>query len=270
MYTENMISRVLIGIFALAGLGIMSYLTYTHFANAQSFCDFTTEVSCDVVTTSIYSELFGIPMSILGMGYFTLILLLAAFYKKDSFFRAALFITIFVLVPSFYLTLMEVIVIDSFCVLCETSKVLMLLIAGLSLAHVIKKKIFSFRDIAPILIAGILVSGITYFAQQGGGTKKDYSELISCLNEKGVVYYKSVRCSNCRRQEKLLGIAYPKLNAVECHPDGEDPRPQLCLEKNVTKTPTFILERDGIEVKRAEGIQQVNELAKFADCPFAY
>lgn len=261
--------RGIIAIIALVGFSIMSYLTYVHFTQAQSFCDFSAEVSCDVVTTSIYSEVFGIPVSIMGMGYFSLVALLMVFHKKRSVFRAVVFLTAFVLVPSLYLTMTEALFIGSFCVLCETSKSLMVLILVLAFVALKKEKdSISLREIAPLLIAGLLATGITYFAQQSGGTKADYSDLMACLNEKGVVYYKSVKCSNCRRQELVFGSAYSKLNSVECHPDGKNPNPELCLEKEITKTPTFIIEQDGKEIKRVIGIQQLTDIASFAGCPF--
>ena len=67
---QRTIYRFLITSAALLGLVIMSYLTYIHYANTSSFCDISKEVSCDVVTTSLYSEVFGLPVSVLGLGYF--------------------------------------------------------------------------------------------------------------------------------------------------------------------------------------------------------
>jgi thiol-disulfide isomerase/thioredoxin len=84
------------------------------------------------------------------------------------------------------------------------------------------------------------------------------------LNEEGVVYYKSKICNNCKRQEALLGEAYKKLNSVECHPDGVDPQPELCLSKGIKKTPTFLIEENGEEVKRLEGLQPLDDLAEWA------
>lgn len=260
------IYRILIAIFAIIGSGIMGYLTYLHYANAQSFCDFSKEVSCDVVTTSLYSEIFGIPVSLMGIGFFAFILALILFDKRKEVCKTVLFLTVFMLIPSLYLTFIEAFEIGAFCVLCETSKGMMVLILIVSGIASRKFAPFPMRQVAPILIAGFLAVGITYFAQIGGGTQKDYSELFACLNENGVTYYKSVRCSSCRRQEKLMGSAYPKLNAIECHPDGIDPQPELCLAKNISKTPMFILEQNGIEIKRAIGIQQIEELAAFGNC----
>jgi uncharacterized membrane protein len=261
--------KVLVGVLCIAGLVIMGYLTTIHYTNAQSFCDLSEGVSCDVVTTSLYSEVFGIPLSFLGLGYFGLVLLLLFRGKPKSVFQTIFLLTLFVLIPSLYLSMIELFVIKSFCILCETSKIIMFAVLFVILPTVKKMTKVDVRFLSPIIIAGLVVSGMTYFIQVGGGAKEDYSEVVQCLNKKGIVYYKSIRCSNCRRQEKLLGKAYTSLNAVECHPEGENPRPEFCLEKGISKTPTFLLEdTNGEEMKRLEGLQQVKNLAEFANCPF--
>lgn len=128
-----------------------------------------------------------------------------------------------------------------------------------------------FREVAklsiPIILAGFVAVGVTFFAQTGETAKKDYTPFVNSLNEKGLVYYKSFRCSNCKRQEKTIGEAYTKLNQVECHPDGEGGNPELCLEKGIDHTPTFLIEDNGDEVKRHEGRLSLEKLAEFADVP---
>jgi uncharacterized membrane protein len=255
-------TKTLIIVLALLGLGIMSYLTYIHYANAQSFCDLSAEVSCDVVTTSIYSEIFGIPVSVLGILYFGIVLLIGLTKSGLKGFQWIFFLTAFVLIPSLYLTLTEIFFIHSFCILCESSKVLMLVVLIASFS-VIKTRTRNLgRLLAPILIAGVVISGVVFFAQTGTVVKEDHSDLVKYMNEQGWTYYKSYTCSNCRRQEKLLGQAYEFVNSVECHPDGPDGNSELCLEKGIDKTPTWILERDGEEVMRLEGLQPIEKLTE--------
>lgn len=265
--TKITLPRIIIGLLSLAGLGIMIYLTYIHFAEASSFCDLSETVSCDVVTTSIYSEIFGIPVSIMGLGYFALTLLLTLFGKGKGIFQAIFFLTLFVLIPSYYLTALEAFVIKAFCILCEASKLLMLAILVTSFTAMKQKISFVSRMAIPVVLAGFVSVGIIFFAQNATTTTKDLTPLIEALNEKGVVYYKSVKCTNCIRQEKLLGEAYKKLNQVECHPDGVNPQVELCLEKKIDHTPTFIIESSGIEVERIIGLQSLENLADFAGVP---
>src|SRR3990167_4897511 len=260
--------RILIFVLSLVGFGIMAYLTYIHYANAQSFCDISETVSCDVVTTSIYSEIFGFPISIMGLGYFGLTGLLSIFYRKRAFYQLVFLLTLFVLIPSYYFTALEAFVIKAFCILCETSKILML--ATLVISFVAMKEKFSvvLRIAIPVIIAGLVAAGVTYFAQTGNEVKRDYTAFVQALNQEGVVYYKSVKCNNCKRQEKLFGKYIKKLNSVECHPEGVNPQPELCLKKGIKKTPTFLIEKDGVEISRVEGLQPLEDLAKWAQVPF--
>lgn len=260
--------RILVALISLAGFGIMAYLTYIHFAEAKSFCDISETVSCDVVTTSIYSEIFGLPISIMGLGYFGLTFLLAAFHRKKAFYQVIFFLTLFVLIPSYYFTALEAFVIKAFCILCETSKILMLAILVVSFVAMKERFVVVLRMAVPVIIAGVVAAGVTYFAQTGNVIQKDYTPFVEALNEQGVVYYKSVKCNNCKRQEAMLGDAYKKLNSVECHPEGENPQVELCLQKGIKKTPTFLIEEDGTEVKRLEGLQQLDDLAEWARVPF--
>jgi uncharacterized membrane protein len=258
------IRKILLVIVALSGLGIMTYLTVIHYTNSKSFCDLSETVSCDVVTTSIYSEVFGIPISIGGLVFFAFVLFMLFRSDPKTVYQSLFFSTLLFLIPSLYFSLTELLFIKAFCILCESSKALMAVI--LILTYPRTNNSVNIRSVAPIIITGLVLSGILYFAQSGTVVKRDYSELIACLNEEGVTYYKSVRCSNCRRQEILLGDAYKNLNSIECHPDGDNPQPELCLSKGIDKTPTFILEPDGNEVRRLVGLQQIKDLADFAGC----
>ncbi|MEX2012966.1 MAG: vitamin K epoxide reductase family protein [Candidatus Levyibacteriota bacterium] len=260
--------RLIAALFSLVGLGISIYLTYIHYANSQSFCDLSETVSCDIVTTSIYSEVFGVPMSILGIGYFSVVLFMVLLRKTKAIFQPILLLTGFVLMPSFYLTGVEIFALDAFCPLCEASKALMLGIFLTSMVALGWKAKKTARMLAPVMIAGIAAAAVTFYAQTGVSTKEDYSSFIDSLNQQNVIYYKSVKCSNCRRQEKLFGGAYTKLNSVECHPEGVNPDPQLCLQKGIKKTPTFIMEKDDQELKRLEGLQQLDSIADWAEVPF--
>lgn len=262
--TTNSKFRYIIIALAAAGLAIMIYLTYIHFAKARSFCDLSETVSCDVVTTSIYSEIFGLPISILGLGYFSFLLYLMLFKYSEKIYRNLIFLTLFGLVPSLYLSSTEVFFIKALCPLCETSKVLMFGILITACIAVGKKLGETLKMSVPILIAGIVAAGVMYFAQTGTLIKRDYTPLAEALNKKGVVYYASFKCNNCKRQEKLLGPAYKLLNHVECHPEGPNGNPELCLQKKIEHTPTFLIEKDGVEIERKVGLQSIEELSKLA------
>ena len=63
--------RTLFIILAVLGAVIMGYLISLHYTNqANSICEFGEKLSCDLVNKSHYSEILGIPFSVLGFVYF--------------------------------------------------------------------------------------------------------------------------------------------------------------------------------------------------------
>lgn len=56
---------------SLIGLGVATYLTIAHYDTAVTLaCSSQGAVNCEKVTTSAQSELFGIPVAVLGLAYF--------------------------------------------------------------------------------------------------------------------------------------------------------------------------------------------------------
>jgi uncharacterized membrane protein len=56
--------RFAVAVLALAGAGIAAYLTYTHFQGTPPVCGGSS--GCETVQRSRWSELFGIPVALLG------------------------------------------------------------------------------------------------------------------------------------------------------------------------------------------------------------
>lgn len=156
----------IIGAASAAGFAIMAYLTYIHYAKIGSFCDFSSGVSCDIVTSSIYSEIFGIPVSFLGMIYFSLAAYFA--FAKSDYLKIILF-TLVSIFPSLYLSIAEVFFIKSICILCETSKVLIFIILGASFIELkYSGRKISSDAIITCVILGLLAVGMMYFVNSTG------------------------------------------------------------------------------------------------------
>ncbi len=121
-----------------------------------------------------------------------------------------------------------------------------------------------------IILAGALVCLVLW-----GCPKEEAAEeptqaalegLAVCLSGKGVVMYGSITCSACRAQRKAFGDAFSHIKEIECNPHAPNTHAELCIEKNIQKTPTWIMEKDGKETKRIEGYQLLEDLASFAGC----
>jgi len=64
-------SAVVSGLLCLAGIAVAAYLTYAHYTTAKVLaCSDKGLVNCAKVTTSSYSRIFGVPVSVTGLAYF--------------------------------------------------------------------------------------------------------------------------------------------------------------------------------------------------------
>ena len=77
-------ARALVLAFALLGLGATAASTYVHYQllrnpGYSSFCDISASVNCESVYQSAYGTVAGVPVGLLGLLWFTLVLLLAWF-----------------------------------------------------------------------------------------------------------------------------------------------------------------------------------------------
>ncbi|MAG12934.1 hypothetical protein CL630_03955 [bacterium] len=165
MKNRNTIVRILLIALSIAGIIIMAYLTYLHYVPTPpdgSVCDIGEGLSCDVVNKSAYSEIFGIPMSVLGILYFILVATLSIWrYNIQTLSFIALFLIV-LLGPSLYLSVVSKAVLENICIFCETSKVIM---AGLVLLSLYGASISQVR-VQRIWIAvalAITLAAVTYF-----------------------------------------------------------------------------------------------------------
>ncbi|MFQ6014183.1 MAG: vitamin K epoxide reductase family protein [Anaerolineae bacterium] len=133
------VGRVAVSLLAGAGMMISAYLTYVHFAGGGPLCAGVGD--CEAVNTSIYSELGGIPVALLGFGMYALILFIVLLRRAIPGNR--LYEEWFSLVPfglslvgtlySAYLTYIELFVLRAICPWCVASALIITAILGLFL-----------------------------------------------------------------------------------------------------------------------------------------
>jgi uncharacterized membrane protein len=115
----------------LVGLGVASYLTYVHYAGIKPAC--TAGESCTKVQTSIYSELAGVPVALIGLiGYVAIMASLLAPENETTRFATVAF-TVVGFGFSAYLTYRELFSIHAICEWCVSSAVIMTLLMCLSI-----------------------------------------------------------------------------------------------------------------------------------------
>lgn len=123
---------------SIIGILISGYLTAIHYQHTSAVCDISDTISCSKVSASSYSEIFSIPVSIIGgIGYILLaglsfILLRWKFNiekeKKVILIKTFLAITAIALVFSLYLSYVEFAIIHTICIFCIISQIIILVI----------------------------------------------------------------------------------------------------------------------------------------------
>ena len=78
----NKLPRVLTLLLSIVGAAIAAYLTYTHFQvtadpDFSSICNVNETLNCDVVNSSKFSEVLGIPIALIGLAFYVTLAILS-------------------------------------------------------------------------------------------------------------------------------------------------------------------------------------------------
>ena len=119
-------------VLSLIGLGIASYLTYAHFQPQALVCADNGLINCAKVTTSAESRFLGIPVAILGLGYYLVMTgfnLPRAWRSTDRRVHLARLVLSGVgMAFALYLVAAELIIIGNICVWCTAVHVVTFLL----------------------------------------------------------------------------------------------------------------------------------------------
>ncbi len=118
-------------ILAFLGLADSAYIAQHEMSGTPLLCDINNLSGCNIVVASPYSYLFGIPIAEYGILFYSILFVLAALELVifDQLLRRALqAISLVGVIASLYFTLMQVFVIDAFCIYCLASALIALLI----------------------------------------------------------------------------------------------------------------------------------------------
>lgn len=132
-----MLRKILI---ALAAVGLLDslYLTWIKLAE-DGVCSVSS--GCEVVNTSVFASIAGIPIALLGAGAYIIMLVVLLLEPRNDFlnFNGAMIVfglSLIGVLYSAYLTYLEIYVIRAICPFCVLSAVvltLMLIVSGLRL-----------------------------------------------------------------------------------------------------------------------------------------
>ncbi len=126
---------VLIVLLAFSGLADSAYLTQHELNGTPLLCNIQNLSGCNIVASSQYSHIFGIPLAEFGVLFYSLIFILAALELVifDQLLRRTLqAVSLVGVLSSLYFTFVQVFVIGAFCIYCFASALIALFIFTLA------------------------------------------------------------------------------------------------------------------------------------------
>lgn len=128
-------------VLSIIGFADALYLTIKHYANSNINCSIFD--GCELVTTSIYSSLFGIPVAVFGLVFYSLVFALIILFSKlnkKKFLTFLLIITSIGFLFSIYFVFVQIFLINAYCLYCLVSAVISTILFVLSVLFMLKYK----------------------------------------------------------------------------------------------------------------------------------
>lgn len=128
----------------IVGLVISGYLVYTKVFNTEVVCPENSTFQCDLVQSTVYSKVAGIPVQFIGLAGNLAIFAVLLLEGRNAFFtkygiQLVFGMTLFGFLFSGYLTAIEAFVIHAWCMWCLGSATTMTLLFLTSLARLWKR-----------------------------------------------------------------------------------------------------------------------------------
>jgi uncharacterized membrane protein len=132
----------------VVGVGVATYLTYIHYAGIKPLCG-KNGGGCEIVQTSQYAKLAGVPVALIGLiGYVSILASLLAPENETTRF-ATVALTVVGFGFSAYLTGREAFSIHHWCEWCLSSAGIITVIAGLSIWRFLRGELVPGSDSSP-------------------------------------------------------------------------------------------------------------------------
>lgn len=256
-------------LFALASAGMLlaAYLTYSAW-QGRLVAGCAPGDPCDVVLSSRWSTLLGLPTSL--WGFFTYALLAVIALNKPSLaqWKLAWIVSLFGLAYSLYLSGVSFFVLEALCPYCLTSLLLMTAIFVL----VIYRRPVEFgraswlpwagktAAVSFVLIAALHLHYLGYWGKTPAPEDPWIRGLAEHLAKTDAKFYGASWCPHCQEQKESFGASAPRLPYIECSPAGpKGPTARACTEAGIKSYPTWI-----INGERYIGTQTLENLAQYS------
>jgi uncharacterized membrane protein len=250
---------------SLLGIGLTAYLSWTEWIGS-SVKGCVVGSSCDVVLSSRWATLFGVPTARWGMLAYVTLAGTAFIPRVDRHWWSAWTVAFFGALYSAYLTVISLTILGAACPYCLTSLALMTSILSLvTYQRPSTLEGFSWRRwlsrAVPVAVAIIVVLHLNYTGVLGEPPAVEdptARALAIHLTRSGAKMYGAHWCSHCQQQKAIFGAAASRLPYVECSPGGQGtPQTDECRSARITTYPTWI-----INGKRIEEVLTLAQLAE--------
>ena len=252
-------------ILAALGMALSGYLSFTAWqGRLVAFC--TQGAGCDVVLSSRWSTLFGMPTSFWGFLTYALLAAVAWNRYAASQWRWAWGISLFGVLFSVYLTSVSFFELKAACPYCLTSLGLMTAIFLLTTfqrpANLAKFTWGSWLvknlGAAAVAIVALHFYYAGYWGNAPGPEDPWVKGLAEHLTKSDVKFYGASWCPHCQEQKNRFGSSVKRIPYIECSPGGpQAPQAKECKDKNIESYPTWII--DG---QRRVGVLELDTLAQ--------
>jgi len=249
---------------SIVGMLLTTYLTYTSFTGS-SVRGCSEGSGCDVVLTSQWATMFGLPTALWGFLAYAGLAAISFIKDAHKHWRYAWTAALVGVAYSVYLTTVSLTVLKATCPYCLTSLALMI---G-TLALVTYQRPADLPNFGwqrwltrriPLAAAVVFAVHLQYVAVPTIPQSPIAQPLAEHLTTIGAKFYGAGWCEHCQQQKKYFGEAADDLPYIECHPGGQNsPKTRQCIDAYITTFPTWI-----IKDRRYEGVLTLTDLAQFS------
>ncbi|PIR44082.1 hypothetical protein COV23_01735 [Candidatus Wolfebacteria bacterium CG10_big_fil_rev_8_21_14_0_10_31_9] len=123
-YRKNKILAIVILFLSTVGFIDATYLAIKKLFGGQIPCYVFS--GCDIVNTSVYSSIFGIPLSLFGVIFYVSVFILMIRFletKNNWYLKTIFYLSIFGFLISLYLIVIQVFIIKALCLYCIISAI---------------------------------------------------------------------------------------------------------------------------------------------------
>lgn len=249
----------------LAGTGLLlsAYLLTAKAFNAKVYC--VVGSGCDVVQSSRFAELFGVPVAAAGVVFYATVLWIAL-ARMDATARWSVLTPLALAGTAASVVFMAVqqLILHTTCSLCVVSALLTVSM----LTRLIWRRpprpalrTWAWGGLTALMTVALIVGGYASSGRKASATS--YAEgLATHLATTGVKFYGVYWCPHCQDQKAMFGSAARLLPYVECDSRASDGQPSVCAKAGVRAFPTW-----EIAGQKLEGVLSLEDLARLSGYP---